>query len=70
MLNNKMDNERLIALKEKLNEIKLLPNDYWINSLNERKKKELEFHDQYRDKATIGNIDQDTYDKIYSNKKY
>ena len=38
--------------------------------MNERKLKELEFHNRDRDRDQVENLDQDTYDKFYANKKY
>ena len=43
----------------------------WQLSLNDRKRKELEFHDCERDKIRVEEVKaQDTYEKFYGNKKY
>src|SRR5688500_3339605 len=47
-----------------------ISNEEWLASLNARKKKELEFHDQTRDRASAANLDSDTYEQFYGNKKY
>jgi len=65
-----MESQKILMLRNKLDEINGLTNEYWIKALNERKKVELEFHDKYRDQSQMDNVDQDTYDKIYGNKKY
>ena len=62
--------QQLMSLRGRLHEINELSDDYWTTFLNDRKKTELQFHDKYRDRSVIENIDQDTYEKIYGNKKY
>ena len=59
-------------LLSKINEIKKLNNQYWIDSLNERKLEELDFHNKDRDKSRISNLnnDSDTYEQFYGNRKY
>ncbi len=43
----------------------------WVSTLEERKRQELEFHDHHRDRAASNDaVDQDTYEKLYGNKKY
>ncbi len=42
----------------------------WAESLNDRKRKELEFHDLHRDRGRVEDLPQDTYEKFYANKKY
>jgi ubiquinone/menaquinone biosynthesis C-methylase UbiE len=51
-------------------EIAKIPSEDWIDGLNERKTKELEFHNRDRDRLKIENLDKDTYDKFYSNRKF
>ena len=62
-----MEAPELIAYLKKLRKI---PNKDWIDSLDERKARELEFHNRDRDRKEIKNLDKDTYDKFYSNKKF
>src|SRR6185437_6853954 len=38
--------------------------------LDERKRKELEFHDRDRNRSEIPKMDSDTYERFYGNKKY
>ena len=57
-------------LKKHLSQIDAIPNQEWLNSLNERKKKELEFHNRDRDRQKIATLEQDTFDKFYGNKKF
>ncbi len=57
-------------LRLHLEEIARIPNQEWIDSLDERKLRELEFHNRDRDRAQEENLDQDTYDKFYANRKY
>jgi ubiquinone/menaquinone biosynthesis C-methylase UbiE len=57
-------------LKTRLAEIERISNEQWMASLEDRKKRELEFHDLHRDKSRMEAIDEDTYEKFYGNKKY
>ena len=57
-------------LKTHLSEIAKVSNAEWMASLNGRKMKELEFHNRHRDKQSKEALDQDTFDKLYSNKKF
>lgn len=61
------DNTLLAAIDE----IDRISNDTWVSTLSDRKKKELEFHDQHRDR-TQAPVEEssDTYEKFYGNKKY
>jgi len=63
--------EHLRLAIEKVNE---LTDEYWQETLTDRKRKELYFHDQHRDRAqgleNNPDLDQDTYEKFYGNKKY
>src|SRR5688500_18568444 len=47
-----------------------ISNEEWLASLTPRKRKELEFHDRDRDRKSVGNLDSDTYERFYGNKKY
>lgn len=62
--------EAISFLIEKLKEIDCIANEYWMKTLDKRKVKELEFHDKHRDRASVTDIDQDTFEKFYGNKKY
>jgi ubiquinone/menaquinone biosynthesis C-methylase UbiE len=66
MTTHKTIDELDIALKRN----ERISNEEWLASLNARKKKELEFHDQTRDRASAANLDSDTYEQFYGNKKY
>lgn len=59
-----------INLRNRLAEIEKITNEQWLARLDERKRKELEFHDQHRDRSRLEAIDKDTYEKYYGNKKY
>jgi ubiquinone/menaquinone biosynthesis C-methylase UbiE len=65
-----MSDKGIQNLKTKLYEISKITDDHWMGSLNTRKKIELEFHDEYRDQQVLQNLNSDTYDKVYGNKKY
>lgn len=58
------------ALRRSLSELSLVSDRQWIDSLDERKRKELEFHDRDRDRTLIKSLDSDTYERFYGNKKY
>ena len=62
----------LESLISRVKEIQLKTNEEWLDSLEERKVKELEFHNKDRDKEIVEEIkrDQDTFEKFYGNKKY
>jgi ubiquinone/menaquinone biosynthesis C-methylase UbiE len=53
-----------------LAELAKIPDATWMAGLNDRKRKELEFHDRDRDREKIKQLDQDTYERFYGNKKY
>jgi ubiquinone/menaquinone biosynthesis C-methylase UbiE len=61
---------RVELLRGSLQEISQIPSGQWLESLDDRKRKELEFHDRDRDRALIKTLDQDTYERFYGNKKY
>jgi SAM-dependent methyltransferase len=60
----------LQSLREHLDEIAKIPNEQWMSSLDDRKRKELEFHNRDRDRQRIERLDKDTYEKFYANRKY
>jgi ubiquinone/menaquinone biosynthesis C-methylase UbiE len=53
---------------EHLEAMARVPSERWLSGLDDRKRKELAFHDQNRD-YTVKH-DQDTYEKLYGNFKY
>lgn len=55
-------------LIEKLDILSKKTNEEWVASLDERKVKEIEFHNQ--DKASAESISQETYEKIHENLKF
>lgn len=57
-------------LHQKLKELDKKTNDEWLASLNERKIKELEFHNRDRDLTIIKNLPKDTYEELHGNKKF
>ena len=58
-------------LIEKVLSIKNIPSSDWLDGLEERKIKEIEFHDRDRDKNFKSEIkDKKEYEKIYGNRKY
>jgi ubiquinone/menaquinone biosynthesis C-methylase UbiE len=44
--------------------------DIDLTTIEARKQEELQFHDRYRDHSKLENIDQDTFDMIYGNKRF
>lgn len=57
-------------LRAKLIEIESIPDEQWQAKLNRRKREELSFHDKHRDRNASASLDQDTYEKLYGNRKY
>ncbi|MDB4737530.1 class I SAM-dependent methyltransferase [Verrucomicrobiales bacterium] len=55
-----------------IDKIDKIENDHWLNNLEDRKLKELEFHNRDRNKEFVNEskTSQDTYEKFYGNKKY
>ena len=54
-----------------INVIDRISDKEWKSQLNERKMKELEFHDRDRDETIFKDtIENDTYEKFYGNQKY
>ena len=63
--------ETLTDLKTHLDEIDRLNDEFWMNSLDDRKRKELEFHDLDRDSSRMEESQaNDTFEQSYGNKKY
>lgn len=63
-----MNADTLISHIKKLDKI---TNAEWLSSLDDRKRKELEFHDLDRDENRVEKLKaSDTYEKFYGNKKY
>jgi len=60
----------LEQLRQALEELDRIPDSEWLGSLDERKRKELEFHDRFRDKDAAAALPQDTFEKVYGNAKY
>ena len=58
------------TFEECLRRIEAVPSEEWLAGLDDRKRKELEFHDRYRDRLEEGSLDKDTFDKIYGNRRY
>jgi SAM-dependent methyltransferase len=62
------DIDRLLAC---IDEIDRISDDAWAASLNDRKRKELEFHDRDRDPELVAETAAaDTFEKFYGNIKY
>jgi ubiquinone/menaquinone biosynthesis C-methylase UbiE len=57
-------------LLKHIDEIERITDLEWIHSLDDRKKKELEFHDKHRDLKSNEVISKDTFDELYGNKKF
>jgi ubiquinone/menaquinone biosynthesis C-methylase UbiE len=63
--------DTLSDLKTNLDEIDKLNDEFWMNSLDDRKRKELEFHDLDRDSSRMEESQaNDTFEQFYGNKKY
>ena len=63
--------KELENLLNAINVIDRISDKKWKSSLNERKMKELEFHDRDRDETIFKDtIKNDTYEKFYGNHKY
>ena len=66
-----IENPELDELLKKIDEIDRISDQAWQASLNDRKLKELQFHDKDRDKSVVKEtISSDTYEQFYGNKKY
>lgn len=62
--------DELASLTSELDRIGMIPDSEWLASLDERKKRELEFHDQDRDRTSMPDMDEGTYERYYGNRKY
>ena len=61
----------IAELNKALDEIDRIGNEVWIASLDDRKLKELEFHNKDRDQSIVMESKaNDTYEQFYGNKKY
>lgn len=63
----------LTDLRSHLHKIEKISDEYWLTNLDDRKKKELEFHDMHRDRPKVDEMqesDPDTYEKLFGNKKF
>jgi len=60
----------LQILRNKLDEISKINSDTWISLLDNRKKKELEFHDKDRDEDFIKNLSKTDFKKYRGNRKF
>lgn len=71
-INEQYTMSNIQILRDKVKEIESITNTEWIGSLDNRKIKELEFHNKDRDPEFVetANKDQDTFEKFYGNKKY
>lgn len=66
-----MTSDAIKKLCNVLDSIDCITDDHWKLNLNDRKRKELEFHDRDRDQRLVKTaIANDTYEKFYGNKKY
>jgi ubiquinone/menaquinone biosynthesis C-methylase UbiE len=60
------------ALLSAIDEIDRIGNKTWLDSLNSRKRNELDFHNRDRDQSFVkaASKDSDTYERFYGNKRY
>jgi len=57
-------------IRNRIAKIDRIGNAQWMAMLDERKRKELELHDRDCDRRVIADLDSDTYERFYGNKKY
>ena len=67
--------EELRRINSVIDEVDKISDGEWLKDLDDRKLKELEFHDRDREKMGVDNqveesSEGDTYEKFYGNKKY
>lgn len=62
--------ENLTVLRNALQNISDRRSSTWVHSLEERKLKELEFHDRSRDPKAVESLPQDIFEQLHGNKKY
>jgi ubiquinone/menaquinone biosynthesis C-methylase UbiE len=60
----------LQKLGEHLDQMARIPDQEWMSTLDDRKRKELEFHDMHRDLTKKVQLEGDTFEKLYGNEKY
>jgi len=66
-----VNKSNVATLLEHINAIDKMSDSDWKSTLNDRKIKELEFHDRDRDRSLIEEAKtSDTYEKLYGNRKY
>lgn len=64
------DTLRIENLRRVVAGIDQISDQEWQNTLNARKRAELEFHDRDRNRKLVETLDKDTFEKFYGNKKY
>jgi ubiquinone/menaquinone biosynthesis C-methylase UbiE len=57
-------------LNRHLDDMARITNEQWLGGLDDRKMKELQFHDMHRDLSQKKEHDSDTFEKLYGNEKY
>lgn len=57
-------------LRSALEELATIPDAEWIGDLDERKVKELQFHDRDRDRAEVAKLDAKSRRQLHGNKKF
>lgn len=62
--------DRVGVICSAIDRIERITNDEWLSSLTDRKRAELSFHDSKRDRQSERNVDSDTYERFYGNRKY
>ena len=66
-----MSTASVTQLLGRIDEIDRISDADWKATLDDRKRKELEFHDRDRDRTQVAHTQaNDTYEKFYGNKKY
>jgi len=72
-MNTKHMERKFITKQELVQQLEILAKktkEEWLSELEERKLKELEFHDRDRNQELIKNYDKDTFEKLHGNKKF
>lgn len=62
--------ESVQALREQLIQLDRATNSEWYAALDERKKREGEFHDNMRNKTRLSNPASDTYEEFFTNHRF
>lgn len=60
----------IAELKTHLDRIANVSDEEFMAGIESRKKAEMEFHDRHRDRGLTEDLDQDTYERLYGNRKY